>query len=298
MYYDKQTVNYLNGKWQLATDTQAGLYQQTFHYGNGVFEGIRAYATDQGTHILRAQAHYERLLYSAKTMHIDIQQSVEELVAISHKLLAKNGLQDAYIRPFVYTDEMLGLQANSQANVFICAWDWGQYFDAGALKLKVSRYCRPDPRSCHVDAKVSGHYVNSILAMKEAHLAGYDDALLLDQNGFVAEASGANFFIQKEGALYTPPKGHILPGITRSIVMELCEANGIKVHEKLFKPEDIYAAEGAFLTGTAVEVKAVGTLGEHTFKRPWDETFGALLQKQFSQVARKQKVKYQQFKAA
>jgi len=298
MYYDNETVTYLNGKWQLATETQAGLYQQTFHYGNGVFEGIRSYATDEGTQILRAEAHYERLLYSAKTMHIDINHSVEELVEISYQLLAKNNLHNAYIRPYVFTDEMLGLQANSQANVFICAWDWGKYFDAGALKLKVSPYCRPNPRSCHVEAKVCGHYVNSILAMKDAHVDGFDDALLLDQNGFVAEASGANFFLQKDGALYTPPKGHILPGITRTIVMELCEANGIKVHEEFFKPEDIINAQGAFLTGTAVEVKAVGTVDKHEFTTPWEETFGALLKSQFEKLVRNQKVNAKKVRVA
>jgi branched-chain amino acid aminotransferase len=298
MYYDDNTVIYLNGDWQLAKAAKSGLYQQSFHYGNGVFEGIRAYATDQGTQILRAQAHFERLKYSAKTMHIDINHSVDEMIDASYQLLEKNGLQDAYIRPLVYTNEKLGLQAESQSNLFICAWDWSQYFDAGELKLKISPYCRPDPRSCHVDAKVSGHYVNSILATKDAHLSGFDDALLLDQKGYVAEASGANFFLQKEGVLYTPPKGNILPGITRSIVMEMCAANGIEVHEKLFKPEDIYGAQGAFLTGTAVEVKAIGSVNEHPFSMNWDETFGALLQQQFHQKVRKQKVNYQKVKAA
>ncbi len=298
MYYDDKTVTYLNGEWQLAKAAKAGLYQQSFHYGNGVFEGIRAYATDQGTQILRAEAHFERLLYSAKTMHLEINHSVAEMIELSYQLLAKNNLQDAYIRPLVYADEKLGLQAESQCNLFLCAWDWSQYFDAGALKMKVSPYCRPDPRSCHVDAKVSGHYVNSILAMKDAHVAGFDDALLLDQKGYVAEATGANFFVQKDGVLYTPPKGNILPGITRTIVMEMCAANGIEVQEKLFKPAEIYAAQGAFLTGTAVEVKAIASLDDRPFSLQWQDTFGALLQQQFHQKVRNQKVNYQKVRAA
>ncbi len=298
MYYDNNTIIYLNGQWQLAKDTRTGLYQQSFHYGNGVFEGIRAYATDQGTKILRAHEHYERLLYSARTMHIDVGLSVDELIELSYQLLEKNGLQDAYIRPLIYTDEKLGLQAESRSNVFLCAWDWSQYFAAGQLNMKVSPYCRPDPRSCHVDAKVSGHYVNSILAMKDAQLHGYDDGLLLDQHGFVAEASGANFFLQKDGVLFTPPKGNILPGITRSIVMELAAANGIEVQEKLFKPDAIFGAEGAFLTGTAVEVQAIGSVNKQSFSLPWEDTFGALLQQQFHQKVRAQKVNFKKVKAA
>lgn len=297
MYYDDNTVIYLNGEWQLAKAAKSGLYQQSFHYGNGVFEGIRSYATDQGTQILRAEAHFARLLYSAKTMHIELNHSVDEMIELSYQLLSKNNLQDAYIRPLVYTDEKLGLQPESKSNLFICAWDWSQYFDAGELRLKVSPYCRPDPKSCHVDAKVSGHYVNSILATKDAHVSGFDDALLLDQKGYVAEASGANFFMQKDGVLYTPPKGNILPGITRSIVMELSAANGIEVVEKLFKPEEIYTAQGAFLTGTAVEIKAIGSVNEMPFSLNWEDTFGAKLQHQFHQNVRQQ-VKKHKVKAA
>ena len=145
MYYDNETVTYLNGEWQLAKDTTTGLYQQSFHYGNGVFEGIRAYATDEGTQILRAKEHFERLLYSAKTMHMDVNYTVDEMIALTYELLEKNNLQDAYIRPLVYTDEKLGLQAESKTNLFLCAWDWSQYFATGQLKMKISPYCRPDP---------------------------------------------------------------------------------------------------------------------------------------------------------
>lgn len=298
MYYDNNTVTYYDGEWQLARDSKTGLYQQSFHYGNGVFEGIRAYTTDQGTKILRAQEHYERLLYSAKTMHLDLDYTVDELIELTYQLLEKNHLQDAYIRPLVFTHEKLGLQAENKTHLFICAWDWSQYFDEGQLSMKVSPYCRPDPKSCHVEAKVSGHYVNSILAMKDAHADGYDDALLIDQKGYIAEASGANFFLQKDGKLFTPPRGNILPGITRSIVMELAKANDIEVEEKHFKPEEVFGAEGAFLTGTAVEIKAIGAVNKHPFSLNWEDTFGAKLQKQFHQVVRHQKVNHKKTKAA
>jgi branched-chain amino acid aminotransferase len=286
MYYDDNTVIYHNGDWLPAKAARTGLYQQSFHYGNGVFEGIRAYATPAGAKILRAEAHYERLLYSARTMHLDVSQSVTELIEITEQLLARNDLQNAYIRPLIYSDENMGLQAESQSNLFICAWDWAQYFDTGQLNIMTSPYCRPDPRSCHVDAKVTGHYANSILAMKDARNKGFDDALLLDQRGYVAEATGANFFLQQDGVLYTPPKGNILPGITRTIVMELAAANGIPVEEKYFTPDWIYGAQGAFLTGTAVEVKAIGMVDEQPFGLPWEDTYGAVLQQQFQQKVR------------
>jgi len=286
MYYDDNTVIYHNGQWLPATEARTGLYQQSFHYGNGVFEGIRAYATRQGSQILRARAHYERLLYSAKTMYLEVSHTVDELIALSEQLLEKNHLRNAYIRPLIYSDENMGLQPESRSNLFICAWDWAQYFDTGQLRVMTSPYRRPDPRSCHVDAKVTGHYANSILAMKDAKVKGFDDALLQDQQGYVAEATGANFFVQRDGVLYTPPKGNILPGITRTIVMELAAANGIRVEEKHFTPEWIYGAQGAFLTGTAVEVKAIATVDEQPFSLPWKDTFGALLQQQFQQKVR------------
>jgi len=209
MYYDDNTVTYLNGQWTLAKNTRSGLYQQSFHYGNAVFEGIRAYATADGTQILRAREHYERLLYSAKTMHLEVKLSVDELIAVSHQLLAKNGLQDAYIRPLVYTEERLGLQAESQTNVFMCAWDWSQYFAAGELNMTWSPYFRPDPNSCLGDAKVSAHYVNSILALKEAPKAGSDDPSLLHPKRDMASARPAYPLVPTTGLLYTHPNATI-----------------------------------------------------------------------------------------
>ncbi|MBL4660085.1 MAG: branched-chain amino acid transaminase [Alcanivoracaceae bacterium] len=285
MYYDKNTTIFLNKQWLKAKDATTGLYQQSFHYGNGVFEGMRAYKTPNGAKVLKVREHFERLLYSAEKMYINLEYTVDELVSICYELLEKNNMQDAYIRPLVYTDENMGLQPESNANLFMCAWKWGQYYDKAA-RVMTSPFRRPDPKSCHVEAKVTGHYTNSLIAIKDAKQKGFDEALLLDNHGFVAEATGANFFFQKGDKLYTAPRGNILPGITRSVVMDLAKENGITVEEKHFTPDDVYNADGAFFTGTAVEVNAIESLDDNKFKKEWHETFGHQLHQQFHEYAR------------
>ncbi len=285
MYYDKNTTIYLNGQWLKAQDATTGLYQQSFHYGNGVFEGMRSYKTDNGAKVLKVREHFERLLYSAEKMYIDLKFSVDELEAICYELLEKNNMQDAYIRPLVYTDENMGLQPESHANLFMCAWDWGKYYEK-PVRAMTSPFRRPDPKSCHVEAKVTGHYTNSLIAIKDAKQKGFDEALLLDNHGFVAEATGANFFYQKDDTLYTAPRGNILPGITRSVIIDLAKQKGIKVEEKHFTPDEVYNADGAFFTGTAVEVNPIESLDDKKFSKDWQETFGHALQQQFNQYAR------------
>ena len=286
MYYDDNTVVYLNGEWLKAQSAKVGLYQQSFHYGNGVFEGIRSYQTPTGPKVWHAKAHYERLLYSAKTMHISIPYAVDELVELTYELLEKNQLGDAYIRPLLYTSENMGLHIDDEAHLFMCAWDWGSYFGEKPLHLVTSQYSRPDPDSCHVEAKVTGHYANSLLAMKAAKQQGFDDALLLDKNGHVAEATGANIFIQKGDALLTPKTGHLLPGITRQIVMDLCKSMGISCQEATLSLADVLAADAAFLTGTAVEIKGVTSLDTQVFPLPWPDSLGATIHQQFNQKVR------------
>ncbi len=149
------------------------------------------------------------------------------------------------------------------------------------INLCVSPYCRPHPRSCRIEAKVSGHYVNSILAATDARAKGYDDALQLDVEGNVAECSGANFFFEKQGILYTAPPGHILPGITRDTILQLCNRMGIQVRQEFFTPEDVFHADGAFLVGTAAEVTGINSLNDHAFTLSWHDTLGYQLQKEY-----------------
>lgn len=281
MYYNKNTTVFLNGEWLKATEAKTDLYSQTLHYGNGVFEGIRSYNTEDGVRIFKAKEHYERLLYSAKMMHIDFNYSVEELTNLTYQLLEKNDLTDAYIRPLVYLGQNMSLQPTKEVNLFLCAWKWDKYLGGELLNVMTSSYQRPNPKSCHVEAKTVGHYTNSILATTEAKQKGFDEALLLDSNGNIAEGPGANFFFQKDQVLYTCPLGNILSGITRATIFELAEQMGIKVVEKFFTPEEVYAADGAFFTGTAAEVAEIKSLDNNSFKLNWEDTFGFELAKMY-----------------
>ena len=285
MYYDDNTLVFLDGAWLKARDAQTNLYVQALHYGNSVFEGIRSYRTSAGeTQIFKVEAHFERLHYSAGRMFIPLPYSVQELIDISYQLLQKNGLSNAYLRPLVFSGPNMSLTTPAESHVFLCAWQWGKLLGDQLVRLMTSSFQRPNPKSCFVDAKVSGHYVNSILAASEAKAKGFDEALLLDADGHVAEAPGANFFFEKDGVMYTPPRGNILPGITRATILQLCRQAGIRVEERAFTIEECQEGDGAFLVGTAAEVTGVESLDGVRFQRPWANTLGATMQQMYRQL--------------
>lgn len=281
MYFNDETIIFLDGKYVKAADAGVNLYNQTMHYGNGVFEGIRSYATEEGTKIFKSKEHYDRLHYSAEKMHIKLNYTVEELEAISYEVLKRNNLTDAYLRPLVYLGANMSLQPVEEVHVVIMAWEWGKYLGDKMLRLGLSSYQRPNPKSCHVEAKVVGHYTNSILATTEAKQNGYDEALLTDMNGHIAEGPGANFFLEKDGKLFTAPLGNILAGITRATVIELAKKLNIPLEEKFFTPEDIKAADAAFFCGTAAEVIGIESLDDYVFPKTWKDTKGAIIQRNY-----------------
>ena len=281
MYFNENSVVFLDGAFVKANAANVGLYNQTMHYGNGVFEGIRSYDTEDGVRIFKAKEHYDRLQYSAKVMGIKLPYSSEELEQITYKLLERNGLKDAYIRPLVYMGDNMTLLTNDDVHVVIMVWEWGKYLGDNMLKVMLSSYQRPNPKACHVEAKVVGHYTNSILATNEAKQKGFDEALLTDMNGFVAEGPGANFFIEKNGELVTAPLGNILAGITRATVLELADELEIKVEKRLFTPEEIYEADAAFFCGTAAEVVGIKQFNDHLFSMDWEDTNSSLIQRKY-----------------
>lgn len=281
MYFNNDTIIFLDGEYVKAAEAGVNLYNQTMHYGNGVFEGIRSYETEQGTKIFKAKEHYDRLHYSAEKMHIKLNYTVEELEQISYEVLKRNNLTDAYLRPLVYLGPNMSLQPVEEVHVVIMAWEWGKYLGDKMLRLGLSSYQRPNPKSCHVEAKVVGHYTNSILATTEAKHNGYDEALLTDMNGYIAEGPGANFFMEKDGKLFTAPLGNILAGITRATVIELAQKLNIPIEEKFFTPEDIKTADAAFFCGTAAEVIGIESLDDYTFPLNWKDSKGAIIQRNY-----------------
>lgn len=281
MYYGDSTVVYFNGSFIKAVDAKIDLYGQSLHYGYAVFEGIRSYHTENGTRIFKAKEHYDRLRYSAEVMGIPFKMSTEELIDLTYEVLQRNGFSDAYIRPVVLCSPNMSLSKGKESHLAITAWEWTNGYLSNQMRIMTSSYRRPNPSGFKINAKVSGHYVNSILACQEAKDNGYDEALLLDIEGNVAEGPGANVFFEKGGVLYTPATGNILPGITRGTVLELCESLEIPVVEKKFKPEEMRGADSAFYCGTAAEVVALESMDNVPFKQSWGNSVGRLLQEAY-----------------
>jgi branched-chain amino acid aminotransferase len=294
MYYNQDSIIYHNGTFIDPKEALFETYGQSLHYGNGVFEGIRAYKTKNGARIFKAEAHYKRLKYGAEVMGIPFNYSVEDLVEITYELLKKNNLEDAYIRPLVTTGADMSLRTSSEAFLTIQCWAWGKYMGDKLLRVKTSSFERPNPKSCFVDAKITGHYTNSILATNEAKSAGFDEALLLDMHGNVAECSGANVFMEKDGKLYTPKKGNIMPGITRSTILQLCKEEGFSVEEKQFTLDEFKNADSAFFTGTAAEVVGLESIDDYKFPKDFETTLGYKLMKLYKDEVLEQRQKQPQ----
>ncbi len=278
-YYNENTILYLNGEFVKASEAKTDLYGQSLHYGYAVFEGIRSYRTANGsTKIFKAFEHFERLRHSARALNLPYAYTSEELIGCAYEVLAKNKLQDAYIRPLVFAPANMSFNPNTESHITIEAWEMAPFLGDKLLRVMVSGFQRPNPKGFKIEAKASGHYVNSILASQEAKAAGYDEALLTDMNGFVAEGPGANVFFEKDGVLYTPATGNILPGITRATVLEICRESGIPVVEKFFTVEEMKEADTAFFCGTAAEVIGWESLDGHPFAKKWNGSLGHRIQ--------------------
>ena len=248
--------------WQ---DANTHLLTHTLHYGLGVFEGVRAYNTSKGPSIFRLKDHTERLFKSASTVNMKIPFSVENINQAHIKVIEENNLDEAYIRPMCfYGSEGMGLRAdNLNVHTMVAAWEWPSYMDPEArekgIKVKLSTYKRQvkNPVS---NAKVNGNYVHSIVALTEALEDGFDEALMLDADGYVAEGSGENFFIVKDGKLYSPFLDSCLDGITRKTIIDLAMELKIPFQEKKITVEDVFDADESFFSGTAAEVVPINSL--------------------------------------
>jgi branched-chain amino acid aminotransferase len=286
MYYNDQTIVYFKGKFLKAKEAGMDLYGQSLHYGYSVFEGIKSYNTAHGARIFKAEEHYERLRRSAELMHIPFDYTVSKLTDLTYQLLEQNGFSDAYIRPLITCSPNMSLSKGKESYLSLLAWEWTNGYLADKVKVMTSDFQRPNPKAFRIEAKASGHYVNSILACQDARDKGYDEALLLDENGNVAESSGANVFYEKEGILYTPALGNILPGITRQTVFDICSELNIPVKETFFKPSEMRGAEAAFFCGTAAEIVALDSLDDVPFTKNWEGTASEKVQQAYQKLVR------------
>lgn len=278
-YYNNETIVYLNGEFVKAVEAKIDLYSQSLHYGYSVFEGIRSYKTVHGkTKIFKEVEHYDRLKRSAEALNMPYHWTTQELVDATYEILKRNNLQDAYIRPVVYAPANMKFDTNEKSFIVIEAWLMQPFLGEKLLRVMTSSFQRPNPKGFKIHAKAAGHYVNSLLASQEAKAQGFDEALLLDMNDYVAEAPGANFFYEKDGKLFTPALGNILPGITRATILELCAEMNIGVEEKLFAIGELKKADAAFFCGTGAEVIGFESLDNYKFPLNWNESVSRKIQ--------------------
>ncbi len=258
IWYDGKLVPWRNATTHVLT--------HTLHYGMGVFEGVRAYQTPRGAAIFRLPEHTERLFYSAHVFRMKIPFDQAALMQAQRDVIRENGLTSGYIRPIVfYGPEAMGLSAKTlSVHVAVAAWPWGTYLGADALengiRVKTSSFTRHHVNINMCRAKSVATYTNSILAHQEVAQDGYQEALLLDVDGYVAEGSGENIFIIKKGKIYTPDLTACLEGITRASVIQLAQEAGIEVIQKRITRDEVYCADEAFFTGTAAEITPIREL--------------------------------------
>ena len=263
---DKDGVIWLDGELVPWREAKTHVLTHTLHYGMGVFEGIRAYETGAGTALFRLEDHTRRLFGSAHILNMPMPFDRETVNRACLSAVRENGLASAYIRPMCfYGSEGMGLRADKlKTHVMVAAWAWGSYLGQAALeegiRIKTSSFSRHHVNITMCKAKANGNYMNSMLALQEAVAAGYDEALLLDHEGYVAEGSGENIFIVRGDILYTPELSSALEGITRDTIIRFAEEQGVSVREKRMTRDEVYLADEAFFTGTAAEVTPIREL--------------------------------------
>jgi len=253
-----------NGKLIPWADATVHVLTHSLHYGGGAFEGIRFYSTAKGPAIFRLSDHIDRLFYSAKVLKMPLSYSREELITAIKKVVSVNKLKSGYIRPIAfYGYGKMGVNPiGNPVDLVIACWPWGAYLPHESVDVKVSSYIRIHPDSTVVDAKLCGHYVNSILASLELQGTHYHEALLLDSDGNITEGVGENFFMVKDNIIYTPKLGRILSGITRDTVIKLANHLGFEVIETDISVSDACEAQEAFFTGTAAEVTEIRSIND------------------------------------
>ncbi len=266
-FADRDGVIWLDGELVPWREAKVHVLTHTLHYGMGVFEGVRAYdAGDHGTSIFRLQEHTDRLFRSAHIMRMDMPFDKDTINEAQRLVVRENNLNEAYLRPMAFLgSEGMGLRAdNLKVHVMVAAWDWPSYMSPEAkelgIKVRTSSYTRHHVNITMCKAKANGNYINSMLALREALECGCEEALLLDNEGYVAEGSGENIFVVREGIIYTPELTSCLDGITRNTIFQMASECGWAIREKRITRDEVYVADEAFFTGTAAEVLPIREL--------------------------------------
>jgi len=267
---DRDGVIWYDGEMVPWRDATTHVLTHTLHYGMGVFEGVRAYHAEQGTAVFRLGEHTDRLFRSAHILQMPMPFDKDTLNQAQLDVVRENKLDSAYLRPMCfYGSEGMGLRAdNLKVHVIVAAWEWGAYLGKENLekgiRIRTSSYTRHHVNITMCKAKANGNYMNSMLALQEAMTCGYDEAMLLDNEGYVAEGSGENIFIVRNGVLYTPDLTSALEGITRDTIMTLARDLGLEIREKRITRDEVYVADEAFFTGTAAEVTPIREVDNRT----------------------------------
>lgn len=267
---DRDGVIWFDGELVPWREAKIHVLTHSLHYGMGVFEGIRAYKTQQGTALFRLREHIDRLFRSAHILQMDMPFPKADILDACITSIRENKLEAGYVRPLAfYGTEAMGVSApNLTVHVIVAAWTWGAYLGDEALqkgvRLRTSSYTRHHVNVTMCKTKATGNYINSMLALREAQACGYDEALLLDTEGYVAEGSGENIFLLRDGVIYTPELTSALDGITRNTLVTLAREAGYQVREKRLTRDEVYIADEAFFTGTAAEVTPIRSLDDRT----------------------------------
>lgn len=285
---EKSKKIWMDGKFVDWDKAQIHVLTHSLHYGGAVFEGMRFYQTDRGTVIFRIKDHIDRLFHSAKQIKLELKYSKNDLTKATVDLVRINKLKQGYIRPIIYFGYgKMGLSPNgSPTNVAIAAWNWGSYLGNDTVNAKISDFIRIHPKSTSSEAKITGSYYNSILASLDVRSKGYDEAILLDFKGNIAEGPGENIFIVKNKVLITPAPGNILSGITRKSILEIAKNLGIKNKIQTVTKSALLNADEAFFSGTAAEISPIKSINDRRIGKTTPGPITKILKNAFNQVVK------------
>lgn len=282
--FKEDQIIYKDGAFVKAAEVGIDFFSQTIHYGFGAFEGIRSYQTLNGIKLFKVKEHFERLKFSCEQIHMPFNWDIDQLINDTYKLLEFNDLKNAYIRPLVYAGTDMSMTTSQKSQLIITAWQWNSFYGDKLLNTCISPFEKPTPKSIPVHAKITGNYINSVMAISDAKRKGFDEAILLDVNGFVTETTSANVFIEKNGKLFTSLKDNVMPGITRATVIKIAQQLDIEVVEKNITEEEFKNAESAFACGTAVEIIGIKAIDDRVFPLAFDLSLGANIQRVYKSL--------------